>query len=81
MAPKGTVVGDLFGPGHVLVKAKILQRASFSKRAPGPRKPPVPQKHIFGGLGPMCSDSPVRGPCVLVICDVDKNCGFHNFKV
>ena len=70
MAATGTAIGDLFGPGHALDIATFLKRASFSKKGPGPRKRPAPQKHIFGGLGPMRSDSPVTGP----VCISDMQC-------
>ena len=49
MALEGTAIGDLFGPGHVLVIANFLRKASFSKRAPTPENVLYLENIFLGG--------------------------------
>ena len=70
MALEGTAIGDLFGPGHVLVIAKFLKQASFSKRDPTPENVLYLENIFLGGLGPMRSDSIVTRP----VCISDIQC-------
>ena len=51
-------------------QSKDPSTSVFFKKGPRPQKTSCTSKHIFGGLGPMRSDSPVTGP----VCISDMQC-------